>query len=102
MSYVARQLQRPQHASTPQHAPRHIESPRIVQESSGKSMNDEEDLLTVHEVAKTLRIDDTTVRRYIKHGVLEAIALPHRGLRTAYRIKRKTLNKILEGSAIPG
>jgi len=34
------------------------------------------DLLTVREVAKQLRVDDTTVRRWIKNGVLEAITLP--------------------------
>ena len=53
------------------------------------------DLLTVHEVAKALRVDDTTVRRWIKHGVLEAVVLPHAGPRQAYRIKRETFNKLL-------
>lgn len=54
-----------------------------------------DDLLTVHEVATQLRVDDTTVRRWIKNGVLEAIALPHRGLRQAYRIKRAVLDTLL-------
>ena len=40
-----------------------------------------EDLLTVREVAEQLRVDDTTVRRWIKNGVLSAITLPHRGAR---------------------
>ena len=31
------------------------------------------DLLTVREVANQLRVDDTTVRRWIKNGILEAI-----------------------------
>jgi excisionase family DNA binding protein len=53
---------------------------------------DETDLLTVHEVARMLRVDDTTVRRWIKIGALEAITLPHRGLRQAYRIRRATLH----------
>ena len=59
--------------------------------------HDEEgaDLLTVHEVAKKLRVDDTTVRRWIKNGVLEAISLPHRGARQAYRIRRSTLETLL-------
>lgn len=57
--------------------------------------NDDEELLTVSEVAKQLRVDDTTVRRWIKSGVLEAITLPHRGLRQAYRIRRSTLNSLL-------
>ena len=58
-------------------------------------VNDEADLLTVREVAQTLRVDDTTVRRWIKNGVLEAITLPHKGLRQAYRIRRATLNALL-------
>jgi excisionase family DNA binding protein len=57
-------------------------------------MLDNEELLTVHEVAQQLRVDDTTVRRWIKNGVLEAVLLPHVGSRQAYRIKRETLNKI--------
>jgi excisionase family DNA binding protein len=54
------------------------------------------ELLTVVEVAQALRLDATTIRRYIKNGVLEAIVLPHRGLRQAYRIRRATLDKLLE------
>ena len=61
-----------------------------------------EELLTVHEVAQQLRVDDTTVRRWIKNGVLEAIALPHRGLRQAYRVRRATLDALLNSSgALP-
>lgn len=56
---------------------------------------DEADLLTVGEVAKQLRVDDTTVRRWIKSGVLEAISLPHSGIRQAYRIRRSTLEALL-------
>ena len=59
-------------------------------------VQDEADLLTVREVAKQLRVDDTTVRRWIKNGILEAITLPHRGTRQAYRIRRSTLNALLE------
>ena len=55
-----------------------------------------EELLTVREVAKRLRVDDTTVRRWIKSGALEAITLPHRGRRQAYRIKKSTLDKLLK------
>ena len=60
-----------------------------------------EELLTVHEVAQQLRVDDTTVRRWIKNGVLEAIALPHRGLRQAYRIRKATLDALLTSTALP-
>ena len=45
-------------------------------------INDERDeLFTVREVARQLRVDATTVRRWIKNGALEAITLPHRGKR---------------------
>ncbi|GHO45382.1 hypothetical protein KSX_35450 [Ktedonospora formicarum] len=57
-----------------------------------------EELLTVREVARRLRVDDTTVRRWIKSGALEAITLPHRGKRQAYRIKKSTLDQLLNSS----
>jgi excisionase family DNA binding protein len=57
-----------------------------------KNMND---LLTVAEVAQILRVDDTTVRRWIKQGVLDAVVLPHIHERQGYRIKRETLEKLL-------
>ncbi len=44
------------------------------------------DLLTVSEVARILRVDDTTVRRWVKQGALEAIVLPHVNERQAYRM----------------
>jgi len=56
---------------------------------------DDDDLLTVREVAERLRVDDTTVRRWIKNGVLEAITLPHQGERQAYRIRKSTLDNLL-------
>lgn len=55
-----------------------------------------ERLLTVREVARQLRVDDTTVRRWIKSGSLEAITLPHRGKRQAYRIKQSTLDALIK------
>jgi len=64
-------------------------------------LHDDADLLTVREVAKQLRVDDTTVRRWIKNGILEAITLPHRGTRQAYRIRRSTLNALLETPQLP-
>jgi excisionase family DNA binding protein len=56
-----------------------------------------DDLLTVSEVAQILRVDDTTVRRWVKIGALDAVVLPHVNKRQAYRIRRETLNKLLEG-----
>jgi len=58
------------------------------------------DLLTVSEIAKILRVDDTTVRRWVKQGVLEAVVLPHAGRRQGYRIRRETLNKLLEAKPV--
>jgi excisionase family DNA binding protein len=55
-----------------------------------------EKLFTVREVARRLRVDDTTVRRWIKSGALEAITLPHKGRRQAYRIKQSTLDKLMQ------
>lgn len=60
-----------------------------------------EELLTVREVARRLRVDDTTVRRWIKSGALEAITLPHKGKRQAYRIKGSTLDALLRNPHMP-
>jgi excisionase family DNA binding protein len=57
------------------------------------------DLLTVSEVARILRVDDTTVRRWVKQGALEAVVLPHVNARQAYRIKRETLSRVLGDAA---
>jgi len=54
-----------------------------------------DELLTVREVARRLRVDDTTVRRWVKSGALEAVTLPHVRARQAYRIKRSTLDALL-------
>jgi excisionase family DNA binding protein len=58
------------------------------------------ELLTVSEVARILRVDDTTVRRWVKQGALEAVVLPHLNTRQAYRIKRETLDKVLGDAAL--
>jgi excisionase family DNA binding protein len=67
-------------------------------QTGGITMAEErnEELLTVREVARRLRVDDTTVRRWIKSGALEAITLPHRGKRQAYRIKSSTMDALLK------
>jgi excisionase family DNA binding protein len=65
-------------------------------------MNKEtEELLTVREVARRLRVDDTTVRRWIKSGALEAVTLPHKGYRQVYRIKKSTLDTLLSSPRLP-
>ena len=66
-----------------------------------ETMNDKE-LLTVGEVAEILRVDSTTVRRWIKNGVLDAISLPHANKRCAYRIKRETVDKLLNTTSLAG
>ncbi|HLZ60608.1 MAG TPA: helix-turn-helix domain-containing protein [Ktedonosporobacter sp.] len=53
------------------------------------------ELLTVSEVARILRVDGTTVRRWVKQGALEAVVLPHLKARAGYRIKRETVDKLL-------
>jgi excisionase family DNA binding protein len=78
-----------------------VSEQRLNGAGDGKMAEDtREELLTVREVARRLRVDDTTVRRWIKSGALEAITLPHRGKRQAYRIKRSTLDTLLN-SALP-
>ena len=58
------------------------------------------DLLTVREVARHLRVDDTTVRRWIKSGALEAVALPHSGKRCGYRVRKDTLDTLFNSSNV--
>jgi len=63
--------------------------------------NNAGDLLTVREVARHLRVDDTTVRRWIKSGALEAITLPHRGKRRGYRVRKNTIDELFKSSSLP-
>jgi excisionase family DNA binding protein len=67
----------------------------LIGKRSSKNMSQ---LLTVSEVADILRVDATTVRRWVKYGVLEAISLPHARKRRSYRIKRETLEKVFENN----
>nr|BBH91771.1 hypothetical protein KTC_65220 [Thermosporothrix sp. COM3] len=52
-------------------------------------------LLTVGEVANILRVDPSTVRRWIKQGSLEAVPLPTqgRGQRLTHRVERSTIER---------
>jgi excisionase family DNA binding protein len=52
-------------------------------------------LMTPAEVAKELRVDQTTVKRWIYKGALEAVVLPKTGSRTVHRVRRSTLINIL-------
>ena len=53
------------------------------------------ELMRVDEVAEFLRVDDTTVRRWVKLGALDAVLLPGRGKKQYYRIKKSELSKVL-------
>ena len=53
------------------------------------------ELLTVQEVARLLRVDEATVRRWVKGGMLKAVTLPCVGGRQVYRIRRETFNKLM-------
>jgi excisionase family DNA binding protein len=65
-----------------------------VKEEKPQTPDSVSELLTVREVAQMLRVDDTTVRRWVKNGVLEAVSLTHVNLRQAYRIKKATVEKL--------
>ena len=51
-----------------------------------------DDLLTTAEVAQLLRVDPSTVRRYIDAGQLAGIRLPGRGV----RVERAELGRMLD------
>ncbi len=57
---------------------------------------DGNELLTVPEVARLLRVDATSVRRWVKDGILEAVTLPHTGKRAIYRIPRSAIEALLD------
>jgi excisionase family DNA binding protein len=59
------------------------------------SNHEQVELLTVREVAKYLKVDDTTVRRWIKGGVLAAVTLPSKERRRSYRIRKDVFEKLL-------
>lgn len=52
-------------------------------------------LLTSIEVADMLRVDASTVRRWIRSGALKGTPLPGGRLRQTYRIERATVDAIL-------
>lgn len=59
------------------------------------ALEKEDRLLTIAEVARQLRVDPTTVRRWINNGTLKAVSLPHVDKRKSYRIKSSTLSNLL-------
>lgn len=60
-------------------------------------MAEQEELLTIKEVAKALRCDPTTARRWVVQGMVPCVILPHVRARRVYRVRASTLKSILEG-----
>ncbi len=79
---------------------RHKQAQVDVREEKEMDDMNGKDLLTVREVARQLRVDDTTVRRWIKSGALDAVALPHSGKRCGYRVRRNTLDALFGSSPV--
>lgn len=72
-------------------------------------MTEQDDTLyTIEEVARRLRVDDTTVRRWIREGALDAVTLPmyhstgKKRCLCRYRVKQSTLNRLLTTPAQRG
>jgi excisionase family DNA binding protein len=61
----------------------------------------EHEFYTPREIAKRLRVDDTTVRRWIRTGALEAETI-RQGRRNRHRIKKETIAAIEAPSSPPG
>ena len=76
--------------------PKHPQSEEQSKIESLRQEHKMSDLLTVQEVARLLRVDETTVRRWIKGGALEAVTLPHVHTRETYRVKQETVDKLME------
>ena len=58
-------------------------------------------LLSVKKAAEMFGVDQSTVRRWIVTGVLEAVSLPHTGKREYRKIKTETVYKILKMVPVP-
>jgi excisionase family DNA binding protein len=53
----------------------------------------EQEYYTPHEIAKRFRVDDTTVRRWIRTGALEAETI-RQGNRNRHRIRKATIETL--------
>lgn len=72
-----------------------IEHAQSVGPATPEVASSQDTLLTITEVARRLRVDSTTVRRWITLGVLDAVILPHQGKRLSYRVRQQTLDQLL-------
>jgi len=61
----------------------------------------EQEYFTPREIAKRFRVDDTTVRRWIRTGALEAETI-REGRRNRHRIKKVTIEPLETPSPPPG
>jgi excisionase family DNA binding protein len=57
------------------------------------------ELLTVKEVAKMFRVDDTTVRRWARNACIQAVRLPSGNKRQSYRIRKDTVEAFLNSGS---
>lgn len=55
-----------------------------------------DDFLTPSQVARRLRVNVTTVLRWIKSGALEAVPLPYRS-KQCYRVPKSVIEKLING-----
>lgn len=63
-------------------------------------ITDENLFLTIAEVAKILRVDHTTVRRWCNDGILEAVMLPKIFKRQTFRIRKSTVEQVLNNTNV--
>lgn len=66
-----------------------------------KDEEEPEILYTIREAARRLHYDETTVRRWIKEGILKAVMLPRPSGRKSYRVKKSTIDSILDDPPPP-
>lgn len=59
----------------------------------------DEELLTVAEVARRLRLSEETIRRWIRGGKLQAIRIGSD--RAGFRIRRSEIDQLLEPKQLP-
>lgn len=58
-------------------------------------LNDFEQTYTIDEFAEIVKVDRSTITRWIKRGALAAIPLPSLGKRTSYRIPYSEVQRFL-------
>src|SRR5690349_4349792 len=72
-----------------------FDDPGLLESGEGEADEEEEALLTVRETALFLRVNASTVRRWIAEGTLAAVKLPGKGKHQVYRVKKSTIDEVL-------